>query len=74
MEQSPAPVSQPDAYRATLLAALGNDDPATALASSPAALRQFITDAGDLLRVCPEPTEWSALECAARIVGYDQDL
>ncbi len=63
MEQSPDPVAQPDAYRVTLFAALGDDDPAVALASSPAALRQLISDAGDLLRVRPEPTEWSVLEC-----------
>jgi hypothetical protein len=71
MEQSPDPVSQPDAYRATLLAALGEDDPAIALAAGPAVLRQLIADAGDLLRVRPEPTEWSVLECAAHIVDAE---
>jgi hypothetical protein len=71
MEQSPDPVSQPDAYRATLLAALGEDDPAIALAAGPAVLRQLIADVGDLLRVRPEPTEWSVLECAAHIVDAE---
>jgi DinB superfamily len=71
MEQSPDPVSQPDAYRASLLAALGDDDPAVALAASPVALRQLIADAGGLLRVRPEPTEWSVLECVAHIVDAE---
>jgi len=71
MEQSPDPVSQPEAYRASLLAALGDDDLATALASGPATLRRLITDAGDLLRVRPAPTEWSVLECIGHIVDAE---
>ena len=35
MEQSPDPVSEPDAYRASLLAALGDDDLAVALGVRP---------------------------------------
>ncbi len=71
MVEAPDPVDEPDAYRATLLAALGDDDPAVALANSPAALRQLIVDAGDLLRVRPEPTEWSVLECIGHIVDAE---
>ena len=71
MEQSPDPVSQPDAYRASVLAALGDDDLTVALASGPAALRQLIADAGDLLRVRPEPTAWSVLECIGHIVDAE---
>jgi hypothetical protein len=71
MALAPDPVNEPDAYRATLLAALGDDDPAVALASSPAALRRLIADAGDLLRVRPEPTEWSVLECIGHIVDAE---
>ncbi len=71
MEQSPDPVSQPEAYRASLLAALGDDDLATALASGPAMLRQLIAEAGDLLRVRPAPTEWSVLECVGHIVDAE---
>jgi hypothetical protein len=71
MVQAPDPVNEPDAYRATLLAALGADDPAAVLAGSPAALRQLITDAGDLLRVRPEPREWSVLECIGHIVDAE---
>ena len=71
MEQSPDPVSQPDAYRASVLATLGDDDVTVALASGPAALRQVIADAGDLLRVRPEPNEWSVLECVGHIVDAE---
>ena len=71
MEQSPDPVSEPDAYRASVLAALGDDDLTVALASGPATLRQLIADAGDLLRVRPEPTEWSVLECVGHIVDAE---
>jgi hypothetical protein len=71
MDESPDPVSEPDAYRATLLAALGGDDPAVALAASPAALRRLVADAGDLLRIRPEPTEWSVLECIGHIVDAE---
>jgi hypothetical protein len=71
MVQAPDPVNEPDAYRATLLAALGADDPATVLAASPIALRQLIADAGDLLRVRPEPREWSVLECIGHIVDAE---
>jgi hypothetical protein len=71
MEQSPDPVSQPDAYRQSVLATLGDDDLTTALRSGPAILRQLVVDAGDLLRVRPEPTEWSVLECIGHIVDAE---
>ena len=67
MEQTIDPVGTPDAYRASLLAALGDDDPAVVQADTPAALRALVTDAGDLLRVRPEPGEWSVLECIGHI-------
>jgi hypothetical protein len=62
------PIVEPDAYRRSLLAALGDDDPATAQASTPTALRALVAQAGDRLRVRPEPGEWSALECIGHIV------
>ncbi len=71
MDRSPDPVSQPDAYRASVLAALGDDDLAVALAASPGALRHLVADAGDLLRVRPEPAEWSVLECVGHIVDAE---
>ncbi|MCY7419683.1 MAG: DinB family protein [Chloroflexi bacterium] len=71
MEQSPDPISQPDAYRASLLATLGDEDVAVALESGPAALRQLIVESGALLRVRPEPTEWSVLECVGHMVDAE---
>lgn len=71
MEQSPDPISQPDAYRASLLATLGDEDVAVALESGPVTLRRLITDSGELLRVRPEPTEWSVLECVGHIVDAE---
>ena len=62
------PVRAPDAYRQSLLAALGDDDPAAVQADTPRLLRALVAEAGDLLRVAAEPGEWSALECLAHIV------
>jgi len=66
------PVSSPDAYRASLLAALGEDDPAVAQAETPAAIRALIVDAGDRLRIRPAPGEWSVLECIDHI--FDSEM
>jgi hypothetical protein len=62
------PILTPAAYQAHLLAALGDDDPAEAQAGTPARLRAVVAEAGDLLRVRPEPAEWSVLECLDHIV------
>ena len=71
MDQIPDPVSTPDAYRASLLAALGADDPAVAQGQTPAVIRALVADAGDLLRVRPEPGEWSVLECVGHITDSE---
>ena len=47
------PVSEPDAYRRSLLTALGDEDPAVVLAAGPAAARQLAQTAGSLLRIRP---------------------
>jgi hypothetical protein len=65
--RNPDPVREADAYRQSLLAALGDDDPAAAQAQAPAALRALVRDAGPRLRTRPEPGEWSALECIGHI-------
>jgi len=65
---SPDPVLAPDAYRQSLLAALGGDDPAEVQAQTPELIRLLVADAGDALRVAPAPGEWSALECIAHLV------
>ena len=71
MNQAVDPVSSPEAYRASLLAALGDDDPAVAQAETPAAIRALIAEAGDRLRLRPAPGEWSALECIGHIADSE---
>jgi len=65
---SPDPVSEAAAYQASLLAALGDDDPSEAQATTPAAIRQLLAEAGPDLRTSPEPGEWSVLECLGHLV------
>jgi hypothetical protein len=62
------PVSAPEAYRQSLLAALGDDDPAAVQAATPGLLRALVAEAGDALRRSPEPGEWSVVECLAHLV------
>jgi hypothetical protein len=71
MSQTFDPVASPEAYRASLLAALGDDDPAVAQAETVATIRALIADAGDRLRVRPAPGEWSALECIGHIADSE---
>jgi hypothetical protein len=66
--QSPDPVSEPEAYRQSLLAALGADDPADVLSATPSSLRELVDEAGADLAVRPAPGEWSALECIGHLV------
>lgn len=61
------PVTTPDAYRQSLLTALGDDDPAEVLALGPDNYRRMVEEAGSLLRVRPEPNEWSVAECLAHL-------
>ncbi len=68
---SPDPVAEPQMYQRFLLDALGDDDPGVAQASTPARIRALVVEAGDLLRVRPEPREWSVLECIAHVVDAE---
>ncbi|HEY7703396.1 MAG TPA: DinB family protein [Acidimicrobiia bacterium] len=68
---SPNPVSQPSAYQQSLLAALGERDPATVQAQTLASMRQLATDAGGLLSTRPEPGEWAVLGCLAHLVDAE---
>jgi hypothetical protein len=68
---TPDPIAEARAYQESLLAALGDDDPAEAAAETPRNIRALIDDAGDLLRVRPEPREWSALLCLAHIADAE---
>jgi hypothetical protein len=62
------PVNSPEAYRQSLLAALGEDDPAAAQATTPGLLRDLVADAREALREPPEPGEWSVIECLSHLV------
>ncbi len=64
----PDPLREAHAYQQSLLAALGDDDPALAQAEMGPALRAIVAAAGPLLRTRPEPGEWSVLECIGHIV------
>jgi hypothetical protein len=68
---APDPLAEARAYQEFLLAALGDDDPAEAAAGTPGNVRALIADAGDLLRIRPEPREWSALLCLAHIADAE---
>ena len=60
-----------DAYRRQLLDLLGDDDPAVVQSSTAARLRELVTEARDDLRVRPEPTEWSVVECIGHLVDSE---
>lgn len=68
---SPDPITQAAAYQASLLAALGDDDPAAAQATTPAVIRALVTEARGDLRRRPEPREWSVLGCIDHIVDAE---
>lgn len=65
------PVAEPDAYRRSLLTALGDQDPAAVLREGPQVARSLADSAGLLLRVGPEPGEWSVLECIAHLADSE---
>ena len=65
------PVAAPDAYRRSLLSALGEQDPVTVLGAGPASARQLTVDARAFLRIRPEPGEWSVLECLAHLADSE---
>jgi len=67
----PDPIAQAAAYQQSLLAALGDDDPADVQAEAPATIRALLADAGPQLRTRPAPREWSALLCVAHIVDAE---
>ena len=68
---SPDPIRDAAAYQQSLLAALGDDDPAEVQAATPAAIRALVAEAGPDLRTRPDPGEWSVLGCLAHIVDAE---
>ncbi len=71
MNQSIDPVATPEAYRRSLLAALGDDDPVEAQTAAPDLVRGLLAEAGALLTTRPEPAEWSVLECIGHIADSE---
>jgi hypothetical protein len=64
---TPDPVAQAKAYQQSLLAELGDDDPAVVQAGTPEVIRALLAEAGQDARTAPEPGEWSVLECIAHL-------
>ena len=65
------PVAEPDAYRRSLLAALGEQDPVVVLDGGPATARRLVVEAGANLRTRPAAAEWSVLECLAHLTDAE---
>jgi hypothetical protein len=68
---SPDPVTQAAAYQKSLLDALGDDDPAEAMAETPAILRALLDEAGDDMRTRPAAGEWSVLHLLGHIADAE---
>ena len=68
---SPDPVAEAKAYQQSLLAALGDDDPAEAAGETAGNIRALIAEAGEHLRIRPAPREWSVLLCLAHIADAE---
>jgi hypothetical protein len=68
---SPDPVAEAAAYVEHILGWLGEDDPAEAQATAPAAWRAILDEAGERVRDRPEPGEWSILECLGHAVDAE---
>src|SRR5688500_15098878 len=62
------PVAQGREYQELLLGLLGDQDPIEVMERTPAELRRLAGEAGSLLRVRPEPKEWSVFECICHLV------
>jgi hypothetical protein len=65
------PVAQGREYQELLLSLLGDEDPAAVMQRTPGVLRRLAADAGDKLRIRPEPAEWSVFECIAHVIDAE---
>ena len=70
-QDAPDPIAQAKAYQQSLLAALGDDDPAEVQSVGPANARALVEEAGTHLRTRPAPREWSVLLCLAHIADAE---
>ena len=68
---SPDPVDDPKAYQDLLVSLAGTNDPADVQGATPAAIRELLTDAGDLADRRPADGEWSVLECVAHMLDAE---
>lgn len=71
MTSSPDPLAEARAYQESLLAALGDDDPAEVQSAAAANIRALIAEAGEHLRTRPAPAEWSVLLCLAHLADAE---
>jgi hypothetical protein len=71
MHTSPDPVNAALAYQQSLLAALGDDDPAEVQSVGPSNARALVAESGSHLRIRPAPREWSVLLCLAHIADAE---
>jgi hypothetical protein len=69
---SPDAIEEPSEYQRFLVSLVGDDDPADVQEATIDEARQLTQDAGERIRVRPEPGEWSVLECLGHI--FDADL
>jgi hypothetical protein len=60
-----------DAYRRSVLDALGQDDPVAVQEVEAESWRRLIEQAGAHLRTRPEPGEWSVLECLGHLTDSE---
>jgi hypothetical protein len=65
------PLAEGREYQQLLLSLLGERDPAAVMQATPDRLRQLAAEAGEALRVRPEPREWSVFECIAHIADAE---
>jgi len=64
-------LEEADAYRRSVLDALGVDDPVEVQAEEVELWRRLLDAAGTALRVRPAPGEWSALECLGHMADSE---
>ncbi len=65
--------AEAEAYRQSVLDALGGDDALSVQETEPELWARLIGQAGAHLRTRPEPGEWSVLECLGHMTDFGTD-
>jgi hypothetical protein len=65
------PVAQAAEYQDLLVGLVGARDPAEVQADQPDRVDALLMEAGESLRIRPEPGEWSLLECVGHLVDAE---